>query len=156
MVQSKEIRAYLDRLIKPQGSLGQWEILAERLCFIQQSLNPVVRPAELVVFAADHGVVQSGVTLWPSMVTTVMIEQIAQGFSASGVLAQLYEVDYHVVDVGTVTPPRITHPKLSSRRIAAGTKNLLEESAMTLHEFRQALSPRPSPHRMGRGWPQAG
>ncbi len=140
MVPTKEIRAHLDRLVKPQGSLGQWEVLAERLCIVQQSLNPIVRPAELVVFAADHGVVQAGVTLWPSMVTTVMIEQIAQGFSASGVLAQLYEVDYHVVDVGTVIPPRITHPKLSSRRIAAGTKNLLEESAMTLHEFRQALS----------------
>ena len=140
MVPTKEIRAHLDRLVKPQGSLGQWEVLAERLCVVQQSLHPIVRPAELVVFAADHGVVQAGVTLWPSMVTTVMIEQIAQGFSASGVLAQLYEVDYHVVDVGTVIPPRITHPKLSSRRIAAGTKNLLEESAMTLHEFRQALS----------------
>lgn len=140
MVPTEEIRAHLDRLVKPQGSLGQWEVLAERLCIVQQSLNPIVRPAELVVFAADHGVVQAGVTLWPSMVTTVMIEQIAQGFSASGVLAQLYDVDYHVVDVGTVIPPRITHPKLSSRRIAAGTKNLLEESAMTLHEFRQALS----------------
>ncbi len=140
MVSAKEIRAHLDRLVKPHGSLGQWEVLAERLCIVQQSLNPMVRPAELVVFAADHGVVQAGVTLWPSMVTTVMIEQIAQGFSASGVLAQLYDVDYHVVDVGTVIPPRITHPKLSSRRIAAGTKNLLVESAMTLHEFRQALS----------------
>lgn len=140
MVPTEEIRAHLDRLVKPQGSLGQWEVLAERLCIVQQSLNPIVRPAELIVFAADHGVVQAGVTLWPSMVTTVMIEQIAQGFSASGVLAQLYDVDYHVVDVGTVIPPRITHPKLSSRRIAAGTKNLLEESAMTLHEFRQALS----------------
>ncbi len=140
MFQSNEIREHLDRLVKPQGSLGQWEVLAERLCYVQHSLNPMVRPAELVVFAADHGVVQAGVTIWPSMVTTVMIEQIAQGFSASAVLAQLYEVDYHVVDVGSVVPPRITHPKLSLRRIAAGTKNLLEESAMTLHEFRQALS----------------
>ena len=140
MVHLNEIRTHLDRLIKPQGSLGQWETLAERLCLVQQSLQPVVRPAELVVFAADHGVVESGVTLWPSMVTTVMIEQIALGKSASAVLAQLYGLDYRIVDVGSVTPPRITHPRLSVRRIAPGTKNMLRESAMTVAEFREALS----------------
>ncbi len=140
MVHLNEIRTHLDQLIKPQGSLGQWETLAERLCLVQQSLQPVVRPAELVVFAADHGVVESGVTLWPSMVTTVMIEQIALGKSASAVLAQLYGLDYRIVDVGSVTPPRITHPRLSVRRIAPGTKNMLRESAMTVAEFREALS----------------
>ena len=139
MVHLNEIRTHLDRLIKPQGSLGQWETLAERLCLVQQSLQPLVRPAELVIFAADHGVVESGVTLWPSMVTTVMIEQIAQGKSAAAVLAQLYGLDYRIVDVGTVIPPRITHPRLSLRRIAPGTKNLLKESAMTVDEFREAL-----------------
>ncbi len=140
MIQSNEIRDYMDRLIKPKGSLGQWETLAERLCLVQQSLHPVVRPAELVVFAADHGVVEAGVTLWPSMITTVMIEQIAQGNSASAVLAQLYELDYRIIDVGSVAPPRITHPRLSIRRIAPGTKNLSIESAMTVHEFRQAFA----------------
>ncbi|HUP80125.1 MAG TPA: nicotinate-nucleotide--dimethylbenzimidazole phosphoribosyltransferase [Pirellula sp.] len=140
MVHLNEIRTHMNRLIKPQGSLGQWETLAERLCLVQQSLQPVVRPAELVVFAADHGVVESGVTLWPSMVTTVMIEQIALGKSASAVLAQLYGLDYRIVDVGSVTPPRITHPRLSVRRIGPGTKNMLRESAMTVDEFREALS----------------
>lgn len=130
----------MDGLIKPKGSLGQWETLAERLCLVQQSLNPVVRPAELVVFAADHGVVEAGVTLWPSMVTTVMIEQIAQGNSASAVLAQLYELDYRIVDVGSVNPPRMTHPRLSVRRIAPGTKNLSKEAAMTIPEFREAFA----------------
>jgi len=140
MIQSKQIRDHLDSLAKPPGSLGHWETLAERLCLVQQTLNPKVRPAELIVFAADHGVIREGVTLWPSMITTLMIEQIVQGNSASAVLANLYELDYRVVDVGTAVPPRITHPKLSSRRIAAGTKNLMNESAMTLHEFREALT----------------
>ena len=140
MVQSKAIRSHLDQLVKPLGSLGQWETLAERLCTIQRSLAPMVRPAELIIFAADHGVVESGVTLWPSMVTTAMIEQIAQGRSASAALSQLYQIDYRVIDMGSVTAPRFTHPKISVRRIAPGTKDLSKEPAMTLHEFRQALS----------------
>lgn len=140
MIPTTSVRSHIDGLIKPQGSLGQWEDLAERICLTQQTLMPVASPAELIVFVADHGVVQSGVSLWPSAVTTVMAEQIALGFSASAVLAKHYGVDYRVVDVGTINPPKLKHPKLSDRRIAAGTRNLLTESAMTLHEFRQALS----------------
>lgn len=139
MIELNAIQSHIDKLVKPQGSLGQWESLAVRLCTIQQSIHPIVRPAELVVFAADHGVVLSGVSLWPPMITTVMVEQIARGTSASAVLASQYEVDYRVVDVGCITPPRLTHPRLSSRRIAAGTRNLIAEPAMSLHEFRQAM-----------------
>lgn len=140
MLDSHSIRCYFDGLIKPPGSLGTWEDLAERLCWIQQTLHPVTTPAELIVFAADHGVVQSGVSLWPSSVTTVMIEQIATGTAASSVLATAYGIDYRVVDVGSLTPPSIDHPKLSSRRVAAGTQNLRDQPALTLHEFREAMS----------------
>ena len=140
MLDSESIRAYFDRLIKPPGSLGVWEELAERLCLIQQTLKPMVKHAELIVFAADHGVVASGVSMWPSSVTTLMIEQIAIGKSASAVLANEFQIDYRVVDVGSLKAPSITHPKLSSRRIAAGTQNLLHEPAMSNHEFREAMS----------------
>jgi len=140
MLDTQSIRSFLDGLIKPPGSLGVWEELAERFCLIQQTIRPIATPAELIVFAADHGVVQSGVSIWPSSVTTLMIEQIATGKAASAVLAAEFGIEYHVVDVGSATPPSIIHPKLSSRRIAAGTRNLQEEPAMTLHEFREAMS----------------
>jgi nicotinate-nucleotide--dimethylbenzimidazole phosphoribosyltransferase len=140
MLDPFSIRCYFDGLIKPPGSLGVWEELAERLCWIQQTLHPVAAPAELVVFAADHGVVQSGVSLWPSSITSLMIEQIATGNAASSVLAAEFGIGYHVVDVGSLNAPKVVHPKLSSRRVAAGTQNLLNEPAMTLHEFREAMS----------------
>ena len=107
MLDPLSIRCYFDGLIKPPGSLGVWEDLAERLCWIQQTLHPVTAPAELIVFAADHGVVPSGVSLWPSSITSLMIEQIATGKAASSVLAAEFGISYHVVDVGSINPPTI-------------------------------------------------
>jgi nicotinate-nucleotide--dimethylbenzimidazole phosphoribosyltransferase len=134
------IQTLIDGLIKPVGSLGKWEQLAARLCAIQKTYKPLAGPIELVIFAADHGVLESGVSLWPASVTSLMIEQIAIGKSASAVLSDLYGVDYRVVDVGSFNAPAILHPKLSSRRIGPGTRNLSHEPAMTLHEMHQALS----------------
>jgi nicotinate-nucleotide--dimethylbenzimidazole phosphoribosyltransferase len=140
MIDPASVQAHLANLIKPNGSLGDWERLAERLCLTQQTLHPIVRPVELIVFAADHGVVTEGVGLWPSDITTMMVEQIATGRSASGVLAQLYDIKYLVVDVGTINPSRIEHDRLIVQRVAAGTRNLAHQPAMSLHEMRDALA----------------
>ncbi len=139
MIDTQSIRSAIDRLIKPKGSLGMWELLAERLCLTQQTIHPIVRPAEIILFAADHGVIAEGISLRPSMMTTVLIEQTSLGRSASAVLATQFGLPYRIVDMGTVVPPRVQDPVLISRRIGSGTRNLAIEPAMTLHEFRDAL-----------------
>ena len=58
---------HLDRLAKPPGSLGRLEELAGRLCTIQGTLSPRTRPRRVVIFVADHGVVDEGVSAWPSV-----------------------------------------------------------------------------------------
>ena len=52
----------IDNLTKPKGSLGRLEELAVRIGTIQQSLSPVLRTPQNIVFAADHGVVVEGVS----------------------------------------------------------------------------------------------
>ena len=47
----------IDNLTKPKGSLGRLEELAVQIGTIQQSLSPVLRTPQNIVFAADHGVV---------------------------------------------------------------------------------------------------
>jgi nicotinate-nucleotide--dimethylbenzimidazole phosphoribosyltransferase len=131
-----DIQAHLDGLAKPPGSLGKLENIAARLSFIQQSLQPQTHPRRLVLFAADHGVVASGVSAWPSNVTAVMIQTIASGRAASTILGQTTDTDVHIVDVGsmdcTISAPHIPYRKA---RIANGTKNLAIEAAMTPQEF---------------------
>lgn len=52
----------IDNLTKPKGSLGRLEELAVQIGTIQQSLSPVLRTPQNIVFAADHGVVVEGVS----------------------------------------------------------------------------------------------
>ena len=62
----------LDSLTKPQGSLGELEELARRVAVIQRKVPPRLGRKLLFVFAADHGVVQEGVSAYPKEVTAQM------------------------------------------------------------------------------------
>jgi nicotinate-nucleotide--dimethylbenzimidazole phosphoribosyltransferase len=129
------IRAHLDQLTKPPGSLGRLEDLAERLCAVQGRLDPLTTPRKLVIFAGDHGVVASGVSAWPSDVTGLMIDNIRGGGAASSVLARANGTQLLLVDVGAQGPSRESGPGFRNARIADGTRDLSREPAMTAKEF---------------------
>ena len=57
----------------------------------------------VAVFAADHGVVASGVTPWPQEVTTQMVANIASGGAAISVLSRQHGLRLVVVDVGVAS-----------------------------------------------------
>jgi nicotinate-nucleotide--dimethylbenzimidazole phosphoribosyltransferase len=135
-----DIQAHLDNLTKPPGSLGRLEQVAARLCAIQQSLAPRTRPRRLVLFAADHGVVQAGVTAWPSDVTGLMIANIVGGGAASSVFSRVSGTELHLVDVGSVSAPLEPGPFYRAAKIGEGTANLAEEPAMTQAELEAAVA----------------
>jgi nicotinate-nucleotide--dimethylbenzimidazole phosphoribosyltransferase len=132
----ESIRAHLDALAKPQGSLGRLEQIAARLALVQQSLSPATRPRRIVLFAGDHGVVDSGVSAWPSAVTTAMMATIANGRASSSALAHAAKCDLRLIDVGSVTPLPAAQPDFFvDHRVAAGTANLAHGPAMTVAHF---------------------
>lgn len=125
-------------LTKPPGALGRLETLGIRLSAMAGACPPPVpRPAAVVVFAADHGVVDEGVTPWPREVTAQMVANFAAGGAAVNVLARQVGIDVVVVDVGIASPRAA--PGLLNRRVASGTRNLKLGPAMTSTEVRQAL-----------------
>jgi nicotinate-nucleotide--dimethylbenzimidazole phosphoribosyltransferase len=139
------IRARLDSLCKPPGSLGELERLAFELCRIQNTLTPVSQPRRLVVFAADHGVAAQRVTAWPSEVTSMVVGVMAKRRSASGVMSRACKTDYRVVDVGCLQPPKVPtgHSEgvdsiFCSHPVAAGTKDLSSGPAMSRTQFHAA------------------
>lgn len=129
-------QAHLDALAKPQGSLGHLERIAARLAVTQQSLSPQTQPRRIVLFAGDHGVVESGVSAWPSAVTTAMMATIARGRASSNALALAANCDLRLIDIGSMTPLAATHPSFfADCRIEAGTANLANGPAMTVEQF---------------------
>lgn len=137
--------AHLDRLTKPQGSLGRLEAIAIQLSGIARtSPPPIPAPIAVAVFAGDHGVVAEGVTPWPQEVTAQMVANFCAGGAAINVLARQAGARVLVVDVGVATPiPEIAAtpdgPRLVTARIAAGTANLALGPAMTTAETAAAL-----------------
>src|SRR5574340_1084820 len=57
-------------LTKPPGSLGRLEEIANRCAAIGETLELTAAHPRLVLFAADHGVCDEGVSAYPQEVTT--------------------------------------------------------------------------------------
>lgn len=127
---------HLNLLAKPQGSMGRLEAVAARLAVTQQGLSPQTRPRCITLFAGDHGVAESGVSAWPSAVTTAMMATIASGRATSNALADAAQCDLKLIDVGSMTPLEIPMPAfVIERRVAHGTRNLAYGPAMDVQQF---------------------
>src|SRR5258708_1398122 len=128
----------LDVLTKPRGALGQLEPLAAQVCAIQGTLDiRMVQPMG-IVFAADHGVADRGVSAYPREVTAQMVANFLHGGAAISVLAKLQGVDLWIVDAGVDSDCR-AHPRLIEAKIRRGTRNFIDEPAMTPEECAEAL-----------------
>jgi len=135
-----EARARHDRLTKPPGSLGRVEAVGIQLAAIAGACPPPrPRPAAVAVFAADHGVVDDGVSAWPREVTAAMVANFDRGGAAVNVLARAAGVTVTVIDVGVATELPATGPTVRNERVRAGTRNLAREAAMTVDEVRGAM-----------------
>ena len=139
-------RSRLDRLTKPPGSLGRLEALATLLAGITGDEVPRVDRPTIIVFAADHGVARRGVSAYPSEVTAQMVANFVAGGAAINVLARVVDAKLVAVDVGLAGPVReparrAPHggARLVTARIAAGTRDLTVEAAMTAAQCAAAL-----------------
>jgi nicotinate-nucleotide--dimethylbenzimidazole phosphoribosyltransferase len=127
------------RLTKPPGSLGRLEEVGVRLAGIAgRCPPPVPAPAAVAVFAADHGVLDEGVSPWPREVTAQMVANFCAGGAAVNVLARHVGAEVRVVDVGVATDLPDA-PGLERRKVRAGTANLASGPAMTDDEMARAL-----------------
>jgi nicotinate-nucleotide--dimethylbenzimidazole phosphoribosyltransferase len=129
-----------DRLAKPAGSLGRLEALGAQLAGIAGACPPPVpEPVTVVVFAADHGVVASGVTPWPQEITAAMVATFAAGRAAVNALARQVGARVLVVDVGVATPyPPGTD--VVDRRVRPGTADLAVGPAMSRADADAAMA----------------
>lgn len=129
-------RRHLDRLTKPQGSLGRLEELAIRLSAIRGFPPSIERP-HVLVFAADHGVTEEGVSAYPRAVTAQMVLNFLRGGAAINVLARQHGAALTVVDVGVDADFKPEESKVQFRasKVRRGSRNLCREDAMSVDEF---------------------
>ena len=132
------MRARLDRLTKPPGSLGVLEDVAARYCRITGTLDPVLGKKKIFTFAGDHGVAAEGVSAYPAAVTPQMVRNMLAGGAAVNVLARHVGAEVSVIDIG-VDDPLNGATGLHRAKIKPGTGNIARGPAMELDEAVRAL-----------------
>ncbi|MBF0519310.1 MAG: nicotinate-nucleotide--dimethylbenzimidazole phosphoribosyltransferase [Nitrospirae bacterium] len=120
----------LDSLTKPRGSLGKLEDFAKRLCAVYQTDMPEMPKKGVFVFAGDHGVVEEGVSAYPSEVTPQMVFNFLRGGAGINVLARHAGADVFVIDMG-VNYVFKDCPGLINKKVVSGTKNMCKGPAMS-------------------------
>ena len=132
------VRARLDNLTKPRGSLGYLEDIAVRYCLATGTAEPRMGGKAIFTFAGDHGVADEGVSAYPKEVTPQMVANMLAGGAAVNVLGAHAGADVHVVDMG-VDADLAGAEGLIDRKIRRGTANIAQGPAMTEEEATRAL-----------------
>ena len=88
------------QLAKPPGSLGRLEDLSVQLAGISGKVHNSVVKKHLLVFAADNGVVEEGVSSAPQSVTLQQTINLTRHKTGASVLAKCFGCEITVCDVG--------------------------------------------------------
>ncbi|MGM9553539.1 MAG: nicotinate-nucleotide--dimethylbenzimidazole phosphoribosyltransferase [Faecousia sp.] len=125
------------QLAKPPGSLGRLEELSIQLAGITGKVHNKIEKKHLLVFAADNGVVEEGVSSAPQSVTLMQTINLTRYKTGASVLAKHFGCGITVCDVGVNAD--IQEEKVLNCKISYGTRNIVHGAAMTREQAERAI-----------------
>ena len=128
----------INNLTKPKGSLGRLEEIALQIALIQQTLTPALHKPQNIIFAADHGIVEEGVSLSPKEVTWQQLSNFLHGGAGVNFLCRQHGFELKIVDVG-VDYDLPYEKGIIDMKVRRGTRNYLYEAAMTKEEMKLCI-----------------
>ena len=131
------------QLVMPTRALGRLHEISERLCGIQRTIEPAIDQKDILVMAADHGVVEEGVSAYPQEVTPAMVQTFLAGGAGINAISRQVGADVWVVDMGIIPELDATGLKGAARlvveKIGNGTANFTKGPAMSRRDAEKAL-----------------
>lgn len=120
---------------KPLHSLGRFEDIIIKIAGITKEAAFRADPKVLVVFCADNGVVEEGVTQTGQEVTATVAENFLKGETTAAVMCRKAGVQLVPIDVGMAVDTRVRRCK----KTACGTNNIAKGPAMTKLQAETAI-----------------
>lgn len=136
-VMYKTVKKNWDLIAKPLDSMGAFEEIHSRIGAILASEHPVLDKSRILVFCADNGIVEEGISQSDQSLTAICADTISRGKSCLGALVEASDTDILTIDVGINTDKSFPHVR--NCKIKKGTNNFLKEPAMTEEEVLKAI-----------------
>ena len=130
----KQLNKFLQAKCLIPGGLGLWEMYFRKICTAWGEINGEIRPQH-IIFSADNGCNIEGYVGYNYEVTQKQSRNMLLGRSAATQFCNFNNIPYEVVDVGIASDDGIG----VNRKVAKGTKNILNHPAMTEDEFNRAF-----------------
>ena len=128
----------INNLTKPKGSLGVLEDLALQIGLIQQTLSPTLSHPHNVLFAADHGIVEEGVSKSPKEITWQQLSNFLHGGAGVNFLCRQHGFKLVLVDSG-VDYDLPYEKGIINCSVGRGTRSFLKGPAMSMEEMELCL-----------------
>lgn len=126
-------------LAKPLGSLGELEKVAVLLAAMQSTARPAIDPVHITVFAADHGVIDEGISSSHEKLTRERIRIFSRGGAAISILARTQGARFELVNVGARGQLEPMQGVLN-RVVRQGTASFVDQVAMQEDECFKAMA----------------
>ena len=128
----------INNLTKPKGSLGTLEELAFQIGLIQQTLSPTLRHPHNLLFAADHGIVEEGVSKSPKEITWQQLSNFLHGGAGINFLCRQHGFELVLVNAG-VDYDLPYEKGILNCSVGRGTRSFLNGPAMTHEEMESCI-----------------
>lgn len=133
-----------DSIAKPVGSLGKLEDAITKIAAAKGNERELsIEKKALLVFCADNGVVEEGVTQNGSFVTRIMTENFPKGKTCVSTMAKTAGVDVYTIDIGLYGEKypykEICTTEVIDKRVGNGAGNIAKEPAMSPFQCEQAV-----------------
>ena len=123
---------------KPIGSLGELELMVEKIAGLTGDTDVDIGRRAVVVLCSDNGVVAQGVSQSGPGITTVIAGSIARGTSSVCTMAAMMHADVLSVDMGMLNPSTV--PGVIDRSIARSTADITCGPAMSRSQAVTAIA----------------
>ena len=123
---------------KPLYALGKLEDAVNQIAGIQGTPDICIDRRALIIMCADNGVVKEGVSQTGQEVTALVTANFKKGVSCAAIMAKMADCEVIPVDIGVAS--FVEGVTREEDKVSCGTKDFLEEPAMTRDEVLKAIN----------------